>query len=155
VKTRNYEASHYVIFSVPQLVHPFLGLNILLDILFLNTYSLRSSTKHLCIVKWWRSYFRWRWLYLCRQSLMYEGVSRSVRTESITKYTLTTIKTRWEATQRVMVAKITRLTHKITIQLHLVAENCTICSSRSRRKLLDTYSYVTVLSVVLTRKSSP
>jgi hypothetical protein len=29
-------------------------------------------------------------------------------------------KTRWEATQRVTVAKLTRLTHKIAIQLHLV-----------------------------------
>jgi hypothetical protein len=63
----------------------------------------------------------------------------------ITKYTLTTTNTRWEATQRVMVAKLTRLTHKIAIQLHLVAESCTICSSRSRRpvlELLDTPSYV-------------
>jgi hypothetical protein len=32
-----------------------------------------------------------------------------------------------------MVAKLTRLTHKIAIKLHLVAESCTICSSRSRR----------------------
>jgi hypothetical protein len=35
-------------------------------------------------------------------------------------------------------------THKIAIQLHLVAESCTICSRRSRqpvRKLLDTPSY--------------
>jgi hypothetical protein len=32
-----------------------------------------------------------------------------------------------------MAAKLTRLTHKITIQLHLVAERCAICSSRSRR----------------------
>jgi len=43
-----------------------------------------------------------------------------------------------------MEAKLTRLTHKIAIQLHLVAENCTICSSCSRRpvrKLLDTPSY--------------
>jgi hypothetical protein len=42
-------------------------------------------------------------------------------------------------------AKLTRVTHKIAIQLHLVAESCTICSSRSRRpvpKLLDTPSYV-------------
>jgi len=28
--------------------------------------------------------------------------------------------------------KFTRLTHKIAIQLHLVAESCTICNSRSR-----------------------
>jgi len=44
-----------------------------------------------------------------------------------------------------MVTKLTTLTHKITIKLHLVAESCTICSSRSRlpvRKLLDTPSYV-------------
>jgi hypothetical protein len=42
-----------------------------------------------------------------------------------------------------MMAKLTTLTHKITIQLHLVAERCAICSSRSRqvRKLLDTPSY--------------
>jgi hypothetical protein len=43
-----------------------------------------------------------------------------------------------------MAAKLTRLTHKIAIQLHLVAESYTICSSRSRwavRKLLDTPSY--------------
>jgi hypothetical protein len=44
-----------------------------------------------------------------------------------------------------MAAKLIRLTHKIAIQLHLVAESCTVCSSRSRwkvRKLLDTFSYV-------------
>jgi hypothetical protein len=66
----------------------------------------------------------------------------------VTKYTLTTINTRWEATQRVMAAKLTRLTHKIAIQLHLVAENCTICSSRSRRpvrKLLDTPSNYVII----------
>jgi hypothetical protein len=75
----------------------------------------------------------------------YEGVSKSFRTESIRKYTLTTIITRWEATQRVMAANLSRLTHKIAIQLHLVAESCTICSSRTRRpvrKLLDTPSLV-------------
>jgi len=31
-----------------------------------------------------------------------------------------------------MVAKLSRLTHKIVIQVHLVAESCTICSSCSR-----------------------
>jgi len=44
-----------------------------------------------------------------------------------------------------MATKLTRLTHKIAIQLHLVAENCTICSSRSRqpvRKLLITPSSI-------------
>jgi len=43
-----------------------------------------------------------------------------------------------------MAAKLTRLTHKVVIQLHLVAESYTICSSRSRRpvrKLMDTLSY--------------
>jgi hypothetical protein len=71
-------------------------------------------------------------------------VSKSFRTESITKYILTTINTRWGATQMVMAVKLTRMTHKIAMQLHLVAESCTICSSRSRRavrKLLDTSSY--------------
>jgi hypothetical protein len=50
----------------------------------------------------------------------------------------------WAATQRVMVAKLTRLTHKIVIPLHLVAESCIICSSCSRQpvwKLLDTPLY--------------
>jgi hypothetical protein len=43
-----------------------------------------------------------------------------------------------------MAAQLTKLTHKIVIQLHIVAESCTICGSRSRRpvrKLLDTPSY--------------
>jgi len=44
-----------------------------------------------------------------------------------------------------MAAKVTRLTHKIAMQLHLVAESCTTCSFPSRRpvrKLLDTPSYM-------------
>jgi len=68
----------------------------------------------------------------------------SFRTESVTKYTLTTINTRWESKQRVWRKKLTRLTHKIAIQLHLVTESFTVCSSRSRlavRKLFDTPSY--------------
>jgi hypothetical protein len=40
------------------------------------------------------------------------------------------------------VAKLTRLTYKIAIQLHVVAENCTICFRRPVRKLLDTPSYL-------------
>jgi hypothetical protein len=47
-----------------------------------------------------------------------------------------------------MAAKLTRLTHKIAIQLHLVAKSCTICSFRSRRpvrKLSDTPSHVSKL----------
>jgi hypothetical protein len=47
-----------------------------------------------------------------------------------------------------MAAKLTRLIHKIAIQLHLVAESCTIWSSRSRRpvrKLLDTLSFTSVI----------
>jgi hypothetical protein len=49
-----------------------------------------------------------------------EDVSKSFQTESITKYRLTTINTRRETKQRVIAAKLTRLTHKIAIQLHLV-----------------------------------
>jgi hypothetical protein len=43
-----------------------------------------------------------------------------------------------------MAAKLARLTNKVVIQLHLVEESYTICSSRARRpvrKLLDTPSY--------------
>jgi len=49
-----------------------------------------------------------------------------------------------------MVAKITRLTHKMVIQLCLVAKSCTICSSCSRWpvwKLLNTPSYDVYLDV--------
>jgi hypothetical protein len=44
-----------------------------------------------------------------------------------------------------MAATLTRLTHKIAMQLHLKAESRIICSSRSRRpvrELLDAPSYV-------------
>jgi len=44
-----------------------------------------------------------------------------------------------------MATKLTRLTHKIAIQLYLVPESCIICSSRSRRpvrKVLDTTSHL-------------
>jgi len=43
-----------------------------------------------------------------------------------------------------MTAKLTKLSHKITTQLHLVAESCTVCSCRSRwpvQELLYTPSY--------------
>jgi hypothetical protein len=84
-------------------------------------------------------------------TLRYDGVTKRFRTESVTKYTLTAINTSWEATKRVRAAKLTRLTHKIMLQLHLVADSCTICSSCSRRpvrKLLDTPSYVMVENVL-------
>jgi len=67
------------------------------------------------------------------EALQYERASKSFRTEPIMKYTLTFDSTRFCSLQRVMVAKLARLTHKIAIQLHLVAKSCTICSTRSRR----------------------
>jgi hypothetical protein len=70
-------------------------------------------------------------MYVLTEIDRYERVSKSFRTES-TEYMPTTTNTRCEATQRVMAAKLTRLTHKIAIQLHLVAESCIICSSCSR-----------------------
>jgi len=42
-------------------------------------------------------------------------------------------------TQRIMAAKLTRLAHKIAIQLHLVAENCKICGSRFRRSVRNLF----------------
>jgi hypothetical protein len=50
-----------------------------------------------------------------------------------------------------MEAKLNRLTHKIAIQLHLVAESSTIYSSRSRWlvwKLLDTPSYIFMVDLL-------
>jgi len=75
----------------------------------------------------------------------YEGGSKSFQTESATEYMLISGTAHWKATQRVMVAKLTTLTQKIVIQMHLVAQSCTICSSCSRQpvwKLLGTPSYV-------------
>jgi hypothetical protein len=94
-------------------------------------------------------------LYLITFGEEYVGVSKSFRTESITKW-ITTINTRLEATRRVMAAKLTRLTYRIAIQLHLVAESCTICSSHSRwpvQKLLDTPSYKLCLSPCVVKKN--
>jgi hypothetical protein len=78
----------------------------------------------------------------------YEGVSKSFRTESITKYNFTFGITRWEATHRVMVAKLTSAIHKIVIQLHLVAENSTVCSSRPQVGSPETFGYTLVCSCV-------
>jgi len=61
------------------------------------------------------------------------------------KSTTIIINTRWKARQSVMATKLTRPSHKIAIQLHLVAESCATCSSRSRRpvrELLNTPSYI-------------
>jgi len=44
-----------------------------------------------------------------------------------------------------MTAEQTIQTHKIAIQLHLVADSCILCSSRSWRpvrKLLDTHFFI-------------
>jgi hypothetical protein len=73
----------------------------------------------------------------------YKGVSKSFWIESIMKSSTTT--NTWEATQRVKVAKLTRLTHKIAIQLHIAAESSTICSYCSSwpvRESFDILSYV-------------
>jgi hypothetical protein len=53
--------------------------------------------------------------------------------------TRTTINIRWEATQRVMAVELTGLNQKIGTKLHLVAESCTICSSRSRRPVRNLF----------------
>jgi len=50
-----------------------------------------------------------------------------------------------------MAAKLTRLTHKTAIQLDLMVECCTTCSSRSRRpvrKLLDIPSCVCIVPIL-------
>jgi hypothetical protein len=71
----------------------------------------RSRQLNSCFVKWcWKPFLCERDLKFSRQ-WMYEGVSKSFRTKSIKKYMLTTINTRWEATQTLMAAKLTRLTH--------------------------------------------
>jgi len=44
-----------------------------------------------------------------------------------------------------MAAKLTRLAYKIAIQQHLVAESCTICSSRLQAASPETFGYTLVL----------
>jgi hypothetical protein len=47
-----------------------------------------------------------------------------------------------------MAAKLTILTNKIAIQLHLVAESCTICSSLSLQAASpETFGYTVVQTV--------
>jgi hypothetical protein len=47
-----------------------------------------------------------------------------------------------------MAAKLTRLTHKIAIQLHKAAESCTVCSSRSKTASPETFGYILVFNGV-------
>jgi hypothetical protein len=75
----------------------------------------------------------------------FEGVFKSFRTKSITKYTLTEINTRSEATQRVMAAKLTRLTHKIATQLHLVSQSCYNLQFSFQASSPETFGYTLVL----------
>jgi hypothetical protein len=44
-----------------------------------------------------------------------------------------------------MAAKLSRLTHKIAIQLHIVAESSTICGSRSEAASPETFEYTLVI----------
>jgi hypothetical protein len=53
-----------------------------------------------------------------------------------------------------MTVKLTRLTHKIAIQLYLVTESCTICR-RPVQKLLDTLSYIELGQPVLMAIQAP
>jgi hypothetical protein len=74
----------------------------------------------------------------------------------------TTINTHWEATQRVMVAKLTMLAHKMEIQPYLVAESCIICSYRCRRSVREllihhrssVHHYPYISSIVSTKSLS-
>jgi hypothetical protein len=76
---------------------------------------------------------------------IYESVSKSFRTESITK-SRTTTKTPVEKQHKGLWRQNSLdLTHKIAIQLQVAAESSTICSSLLRRlvrKLLDTLSHL-------------
>jgi hypothetical protein len=75
-----------------------------------------------------------------------QGVFKSSRTESITIYTLTFGITRSEVTQRVMAAKVTRLTRKIEIQLHLVAESLYHLQFSVQAASPETFGYTLVTS---------
>jgi hypothetical protein len=100
-----------------------------------NNWKSAVEVTHFIVLQWLASF----------SFCIYEGVFKLSGLSHNEIYTLTTISTRWETTQRVTAAKLTRLTHKIAIQLHLVAESRPICSSRSRRparNFLHTHSYM-------------
>jgi hypothetical protein len=61
------------------------------------------------------------------------------------KYTLTFGISRREATQRVMAAKLTRVTHKIAIQLHLLVESCNYLQVSLQAASPETFGYTFVL----------
>jgi hypothetical protein len=120
-------------------------LDYMLDLLFSANHVNRIYLHSQYMTGFKKKALQYRCIYKRLHMSVYEGLSKSSRTESITNYTLTTINTRREATRSVMAVKLTRPTHKIATQLHLVAESCTIRGSRSRRpvrKLLDTPSYI-------------
>jgi hypothetical protein len=111
--------------------------------LFRTSNEVRNSL-HRCSLRYLTAANQWQ----LHKVVWYEKVTVRECIQKFPDWVDNEIKTntRWEATQRVIAAKITRLTHRIVIQLHLVAESCTICSYRSRRpvrKLLDTPLYRT------------
>jgi hypothetical protein len=94
--------------------------------------------------------------YSAGQEILRFYEAKRYRTESITKQT-TIINNRWEAIQMVMAAKLklTRLSHKIAIQVHIVAESCTICRSRSRRSCGNFWIHPRTLKYSQTPPSPP
>jgi hypothetical protein len=91
-------------------------------------------------------------LYVLKTVTRYEGVSKSFRTESNNEIYAYNKKHSLRSNTKGYSSKTHRLTHEKAIQLHLVAENCTIYRSRYRRpvrKLLDTPSYAFFLEYLL------
>jgi hypothetical protein len=93
-----------------------------------------------CVAKWDMPNFYME----TYNKLSYEGLSQSFQTESITKWTK--INTRCETTQKVMATELTRLTHKIAIQLYLVAESCTMCQFSLHVASPETFGYTVLYS---------
>jgi hypothetical protein len=62
---------------------------------------------------------------------------------------LTIINTRWEAAQRVVVEKLTRLTHKIAIKLHLWQRAVSFALSLQMANL-ENFEYIIVFCKVKT-----
>jgi len=92
----------------------------------------------------------------CNQSLYwqnYEDVSKRFRTESITKYMLTTIKI-VETTKRVMAAKLTTMSHKTATQPHLVTRELYHLQFSVRAAGPETFGYTLVCFRLICRTGS-
>jgi len=98
---------------------------------------------------------RWHWCVKCAAAEIWNSYEGYPKVSGLGHNEINNNKnTHWEAVPRVMAEKLTGLTHRVSIQLHLVAESCTTCSSRSRQPVRKLLGHPRILSN-LTRTWAP